>query len=297
MPVSRSHQRLAIKIFGLFSLVRGYNIVVLILAQYLTSRYILAPSSTFYEILFNLKLFYLVLATAFSTAAGYIINNFYDAEKDKINRPKKFLLEHLLSQKSQLVLYFLLNGATLITAGAASFKAILFFTVYIFGIWIYSSSLKRLFWISNLFATLLAIIPFFAVTIYFKNFESVVIYHASFLFLLILIRDIVKDLQNYKGDWVQSYQTLPIVFGNLKTKTIVSALIFLNSIPIYLLIQSHLGLMTYYFYFSIPYMLFVLVLLWKGSTQKMYLWIQSFNFFRSHRHLFHVQIINSQRAI
>jgi len=272
MPVSRSHQRLAIKIFGLFSLVRGYNIVVLILAQYLTSRYILAPSSTFYEILFNLKLFYLVLATAFSTAAGYIINNFYDAEKDKINRPKKFLLEHLLSQKSQLVLYFLLNGATLITAGAASFKAILFFTVYIFGIWIYSSSLKRLFWISNLFATLLAIIPFFAVTIYFKNFESVVIYHASFLFLLILIRDIVKDLQNYKGDWVQSYQTLPIVFGNLKTKTIVSALIFLNSIPIYLLIQSHLGLMTYYFYFSIPYLLFVLVLLWIGSTQKMYLW-------------------------
>ena len=275
MPVSRSHQRLAIKIFGLFSLVRGYNIVVLILAQYLTSRYILAPSSSFYEILFDLKLFYLVLATAFSTAAGYIINNFYDAEKDKINRPKKFLLEHLLSQQSQLVLYFLLNGATIIAAGAASFKAILFFTVYIFGIWIYSSSLKRLFWISNLFATLLAIIPFFAVTIYFKNFEAVVIYHASFLFLLILIRDIVKDLQNYKGDWVRSYQTLPIVFGNLKTKIIVSALIFLNSVPIFLLIQSHLGLMTYYFYFSIPYLLFVLVLLWIGSTQKMYLWIHN----------------------
>jgi len=275
MPVSRSHQRLAIKIFGLFSLVRGYNIVVLILAQYLTSRYILAPSSSFYEILFDLKLFYLVLATAFSTAAGYIINNFYDAEKDKINRPKKFLLEHLLSQQSQLVLYFLLNGATLIAAGAASFKAILFFTVYIFGIWIYSSSLKRLFWISNLFATLLAIIPFFAVTIYFKNFEAVVIYHASFLFLLILIRDIVKDLQNYKGDWVRSYQTLPIVFGNLKTKIIVSALIFLNSVPIFLLIQSHLGLMTYYFYLSIPYLLFVLVLLWIGSTQKMYLWIHN----------------------
>jgi 4-hydroxybenzoate polyprenyltransferase len=121
----------------------------------------------------------------------------------------------------------------------------------------------------------LAIIPFFAVTIYFKNFEAVVIYHASFLFLLILIRDILKDLQNYKGDWVRSYQTLPIVFGNLKTKIIVSALIFLNSVPIFLLIQSHLGLMTYYFYFSIPYLLFVLVLLWIGSTQKMYLWIHN----------------------
>jgi 4-hydroxybenzoate polyprenyltransferase len=79
-----------IKIFSLFTVIRGYNIVVLILAQYLTSSYILAPDKDLLDIIFDPQLFSLVLATACSTAAGYIINNFYDAEKDKINRPKKY---------------------------------------------------------------------------------------------------------------------------------------------------------------------------------------------------------------
>ena len=161
--------RFWIKVFSLFTVIRGYNIAVLIIAQYLTSSYILAPNTGLLNVIFDSKLFALVLATAFSTAAGYIINNFYDAEKDKINRPKKYLLENLISQQSQLVFYFLLNGATLIAAGFVSFNSILFFTIYIFSIWIYSSSLKRLFWISNLFATLLVIVPFFAITLYFKN--------------------------------------------------------------------------------------------------------------------------------
>ena len=59
-------------------------------------------------------LFALVLATAFSTAAGFIINNFYDAERDRINHPQKYLLEHLISLRTQLLLYFLLNGAALV---------------------------------------------------------------------------------------------------------------------------------------------------------------------------------------
>ena len=119
--------RFWIKVFSLFTVIRGYNIAVLIIAQYLTSSYILAPNTGLLNVIFDSKLFALVLATAFSTAAGYIINNFYDAEKDKINRPKKYLLENLISQQSQLIFYFLLNGATLIAAGFVSFNSILFF--------------------------------------------------------------------------------------------------------------------------------------------------------------------------
>ncbi len=267
--------RFWIKLLSLFTVVRGYNIAVLILAQYLTSRYILAPKANLLEIILDPNLFALILATACSTAAGYIINNFYDAEKDKINRPKKYLLEHLISQQSQLVLYFLLNGATLIAAGFVSFNAILFFLVYIFGIWLYSSSLKRLFWISNLFATLLVIFPFFAITLYFKNFDTVVVYHASFLFFLILTRDMIKDLENFKGDWVKQYQTLPVVFGYRFSKLLISLTTLMTLLPTYWLIKSSLGLMTYYFYFSIVLLLIVLIMLWEGSTQKRYLWIHN----------------------
>ena len=62
------------------------------IAQYFTSSYILAPNTGLLNVIFDPKLFALVLATALSTAAGYIINNFYDAEKDKINRPKKIFI-------------------------------------------------------------------------------------------------------------------------------------------------------------------------------------------------------------
>ena len=264
-----------IKVFSLFTVVRGYNIAVLILAQYLTSSYILAPDKDLLDIIFDPQLFSLVLATTCSTAAGYIINNFYDAEKDKINRPKKYLLEHLISQQSQLVLYFLINGITLIAAGFVSFNAILFFTIYIFSIWIYSTSLKRLFWISNLFATLLVIVPFFAVTLYFKNFETIIFHHATFLFLVILTRDMIKDLENYKGDWVKQYRTFPVVFGYRLSKILISLSVVLTFLPIYWLINSSLGLMTYYFYFTIPLLLILLILLWQGSSQKRYLWLHN----------------------
>jgi 4-hydroxybenzoate polyprenyltransferase len=77
---------------------------------------------------------------------------------------------------------------------------------------LHSSSLKRLFWISNLIATALVVFPFFAITLYFKNFQAHIFFHALYLFLVILIRDIIKDLENYKGDWVTRYQTLPHCF-------------------------------------------------------------------------------------
>jgi 4-hydroxybenzoate polyprenyltransferase len=221
------------------------------------------------------RLFALVLATAFSTAAGFIINNFYDAEKDRINRPQKYLLEPLISQKSQLLLYFLLNAAALIAAGFVSFKALLFFGFFILAIWAYTSSLKRLFWISNFIASALVVFPFFAITLYFKNFRLLTFYHVLYLYFLVLIWDIIKDLENYKGDWVTSYRTLPIVFGHTTTKILLTVLILVTYWLIYCLIHSGLGLMVYYYYWSVMFLGFVVLLLWWGSTQKTYLWLHN----------------------
>lgn len=262
-------------LFGLFAVVRGYNIALLILAQYLTSLYILAPHLPLQTVMFDPQLFALVLATALSTAAGFIINNFYDAEKDRINRPQKYLLEHLISLRTQLLLYFILNSLALVVACFASFKALLFFTFFMAAIGLYSSSLKRLFWISNLIATALVVFPFFAITLYFKNFQAQIFFHALYLFLVILIRDIIKDLENYKGDWVTRYQTLPIVFGHRTTKIILSILILLSFIPIYALIYRDLGPIVYYYYWSILFLLGVGFWLWWGSSQKTYLWLHN----------------------
>ena len=116
---------------------------------------------------------------------------------------------------------------------------------------------------------------FFAITLYFKNFETIVVYHATFLFLVILTRDLIKDLENYKGDWVKQYQTFPVVFGYKLSKLLISFLVMLTFLPIYWLIDSSIGLMTYYFYFTIPLLLMLLIMLWQGSTQKRYLWLHN----------------------
>ena len=88
-----------IQILALFASVRGYTLTTIIVAQYLSARYIFAPHSNWRHILFDSKLLMLVLATSAAVAGGYLINNFYDAEKDQINRPHKYLLEHRVPRK------------------------------------------------------------------------------------------------------------------------------------------------------------------------------------------------------
>ena len=140
---NRKQKYFFFKLFSLFSVVRGYNILIIIIAQYLTSVYILAPELPIKEILFDVNLFMIVLASATAIASGYIINNFYDSEKDLINRPNKSMLDRLVGQRTKLNFYFILNFLSLLSALFVSYKATLFFFLFIFGIWFYSHKLKK----------------------------------------------------------------------------------------------------------------------------------------------------------
>ena len=266
-----------IQILALFASVRGYTLTTIIVAQYLSARYIFAPHSNWRHILFDSKLLMLVLATSAAVAGGYLINNFYDAEKDQINRPHKYLLEHRVPASFQLFCYSVLNALTLILSALVSMRTLPFFLAYIFGIWLYSHLLKKHFWASNVFAVVLAVIPFFAITLYFKNFSSLVFYHASFLFLIVLIRDLIKDLENFKGDWVRGYKTIAVVFGERTTKILLSFLVLLTFIPIALLLDQKevLNSMWYYFVITIPFLLLIALILWRSPAQKTYLWLHN----------------------
>ncbi|MFT4780950.1 MAG: 4-hydroxybenzoate polyprenyltransferase [Psychroserpens sp.] len=256
----------------MFSVVRGYNILVIVIAQYLTSVYILAHDKTLKEVLFDLNLLMLVLASAATIAAGYIINNFYDSEKDLINRPNKSQLDRLLSQNTKLSFYFVLNFSAVIMASYVSFGAVLFFSFYIFGIWFYSHKLKKLPFIGNLTSAVLTILPFFAIFLYYKNFESVIFVHAVFLFLMISMRELTKDLENLKGDLLLNYKTIPIVYGENASKIMLTVLITLTSIPLYLVLTSYdVGHMYLFFYLSIILLLVFLILLWISKTKTHFL--------------------------
>src|SRR5574343_655259 len=99
--LSRNTKLLLTKILRFFSVVRGYNIPVIALAQYLSAIFILAPEKRALDVILDLNLFLIVLASSLTIASGYIINNFYDAQKDLINRPKKSMLDRLVSQQTK----------------------------------------------------------------------------------------------------------------------------------------------------------------------------------------------------
>lgn len=269
---SRRQKMIMLKFFSMFSVVRGYNILVIVVAQYLTSVYILAHDKPLKSVLLDINLLVLVLASSATIAAGYIINNFYDSEKDQINRPFKSKLDRLVSQNTKLSFYFVLNFCAVIMASYVSFNAVLFFSVYIFGIWLYSHKLKKLPFIGNLTSAILTITPFFAIFLYYKNFETVIFVHAIFLFLMISMRELTKDLENMKGDLLLDYKTIPVVYGEKTSKLMLTVLILLTSIPLYLLLtRFNIGHMDVFFYLSVVLLLIFLLLLWKSSTKTHYL--------------------------
>ena len=269
---SRKQKYFFFKLFSLFSIVRGYNILIIIIAQYLTSIYILAPQLSIKEILFDLNLFMIVLASTTAIASGYIINNFYDSEKDLINRPNKSILDRLVGRRTKLNFYFILNFLSLVSALFVSYKAALFFFLFIFGIWFYSHKLKKYPFIGNLVAAILAVIPLFAVFIYYKNFDLVIFVHATFLFIIISMRELVKDLENLKGDLLQKYHTIPVIYGSLVSKKILTFLSILALVPTYLLIvKFDIGAMDYFFLGSMVALLIFVIFLWKSNKKLHYL--------------------------
>ncbi len=270
--LSRKQKHLLLKFFSMFSVVRGYNILIIVIAQYLTSIYILAHDKPLRQVVLDINLFMLVLASASTIAGGYIINNFYDSEKDLINRPNKSMLDRLVSQNTKLSFYFVLNFLAVVMASYVSFNAVIFFSAYIFGIWFYSHKLKKLPFIGNLTSAILTITPFFAIFIYYRNFEHVIFVHAMFLFLIISMRELTKDLENIKGDLVQDYKTIPIVYGEKVSKFMLTILAFLTLIPTMLLINYFdVGHMGYFFYLSAFLLLVFILFLWKSKTKIHYL--------------------------
>ncbi|MEX1384415.1 geranylgeranylglycerol-phosphate geranylgeranyltransferase [Lutibacter sp.] len=268
---SKKNAPFYIKMLSLFSVVRGYNILLIVIAQYLASIFIFAPEKSLKNIILDIDLYFIVLASVCVIAAGYIINNFYDFETDKINKPLKTKFDAIVDQKIKLPIYFVLNFLGFIFGLLVSWRAALFFSVYIFSIWLYSHKLKRYPLMGLFSAAVLSLLPFFAVFVYYKNFSEIIFTHAAFLFFILLIRQLVKDLESLKGDFVKNYQTIAVKYGEHFTKILISFLVILTLNPIYFLLKyPEIGRMKYYFYGSVLTLIVFLFLLWFSKSKRNY---------------------------
>jgi len=264
------------KFFSLFSVVRLYNILAIVTAQYLTSIFILANKENILDVILDPYLFAIILCSSIAIASGYIINNFYDYEKDIINRPIRSSIDRTIRKRTKLNLYFSLNLLCICLSLLISIRAVFFFLAYILALWFYSHKLKKMLFIGNIFSALLTIAPFFAILLYYKNIDLIIFAYALFLFFIILLKDITKDLKNLVGDFSLNYQTIPVVFGEKFTKVIITLITIVNIILVLnLYLNFNRGLMEIFYYLSIITLFLFLIKLYKSSNIHDYLFLHN----------------------
>ena len=263
------------KILGAFYVVRIHNIFLLLLAQYLTSIFILSGSES-WKIIFDKNLFLVILCSTICIISGFIINDYYDTKKDSINTPIKFKLGESINDKTKLFLYFFLNLLVVLVSSLISMRAIVFFSIYIFFIWFYSHKLRKLVFVGNLFYSILTITPFFAILLYFKKIEFIIIAYALFLFFILLLKDIVKDMKNIKGDFSANHKTIPVVFGESFTKTLISLLSVINIFLILnLFFNFNTGFMYFYYFLALAVMVYFMFKLYHSKSTAQYLFLHN----------------------
>ena len=257
------------KILSLFSVVRGYNIVFIIIAQFISAIYFFSENKSFIDVVVDLNIWIIIFCSAFSISAGYIVNSIYDSKKDLINRPLKTTLENQISGKTKFIVYVLLNSITLLLSFQISLRAFLFFAFYILGIILYSIRISRYPFIGNIFSVLLSITPFFAIILYYKNYSYEIFSYSIFLFLLVLIREVVKDLENFVGDFTLNYNTIPVKYGEKVSKVYISILIFFVFLmSVYILQSYEISYMKYFHFFVYPFFVLFTYILWKSYSKE-----------------------------
>jgi len=238
----RQHGLILVKLFALLSIVRWLNILLTIIAQYLAAVFVLNPTKSYIEILSNPKLHLMTLASAFIIAGGYIINNFYDLEKDLVNRPDKTLFGRVISRQFCLNCYFLFNTIGLGLAMMASWRIFIFYMFFALALWAYSHKFQKISFLREITASLLSVTSFFSIGIFYKYITAPLFLYGCFAMLIIFSREIIKGIEAYKGNAIFGYGTLATSLGKTKSSFIILILHLIAFLPLLLLwLRYHLS--------------------------------------------------------
>ncbi len=258
-------------------LIRLPNLLMIVFIQYMMRWCIIYPVLNNYPIktgiiyrIYELELqfdgilfLFLVLSTVLIAAAGYIINDYFDADADFMNRPEKVIIGKHISQSAAKMWYIIFNiiafGLGVYISVAIRWYQLSFIYPIIIGLlWYYSTTYKRQLLIGNIIIALLAASVPFIVLLYempvlhrfyhklvidynvrFQDLWYWISGYAFFAFITTLHREIIKDMEDFEGDAAYGVNSLPVVLGIKGTK--ISAIV-LNIVLI-------TALILVYFYF------------------------------------------------
>lgn len=215
------------------SLLLGARIFVLIFITftlYVSTFFLFNREESLRKFVFDYKIHGIILCSVLSIAAGGIINQFYDLEKDKIQKPFRSRLQSFLKQKYFLYSYIVLIIISLTISWVLSPRIFVFFLIYHFLIWFYSHKLSRILVLNNLTFVSLSLYPFFGLLVYCRHFSLKLFLMAGFLFIILLIIDLLKDILTIRIDKVFNYKTLPNFIGIETSSRIIIALMLVGAV-------------------------------------------------------------------
>lgn len=233
---------------NVLKLIRYPNLIIIGLAQYLFRYCILFPIMRLEHAepaMSHLNFALLVLSTILIAAAGYAINDYFDIRSDRINRPKKIIVGRYISRRQLMLLHTVFNITAVLIGAYLSFRVgsvklaainIVIATL----LWLYSVKYKAYFLVGNLlvaFATGMTIIIVWLFEMYaLHSVERIIITQINrlefflysyvlFAFMISLIREIIKDIEDIDGDKKCGCSTIPVVIGISKTKYVLIGLL------------------------------------------------------------------------
>jgi 4-hydroxybenzoate polyprenyltransferase len=215
---------------GFLRIVRVNNLIIIFFTQYFTAVFLFSFSERGVRISEDINLMLVSLSTIIIAAAGYLINDYHDVKIDAINKPMRVLVGNVIPRRRILILYFALNSIALIIGAFISLRILAIHIFSAFSLWIYSSYLKKTAFWGNLLIAFLTSLSILIVSVYYKNNYVLVGLYACLAFFVSLIREIVKDIEDMRGDQAFGGRTLPILFGQRVAKKFiyVIAIIFIS---------------------------------------------------------------------
>jgi 4-hydroxybenzoate polyprenyltransferase len=257
-------------LFVFFRLIRWPNLVFIALTQSLFYYCIIVPSLPLsytglpYQ-LTPLYFFLIVTASVFIAAAGYIINDYFDINIDLVNKPDKMIVEKIINRRWAILLHWIITTLGLLISLYVSFKTnfiiIVANVLCTLLLWFYSTTFKKKLLSGNIIISLLTawtvMVLYFAVnntyhfTLQFPGeifstmnriFKFAVLY-AGFAFIISLIREVVKDIEDMEGDAKYNCKTMPIVWGVPSSKVFAGVwlVVLIGALSIILFYALQLG--------------------------------------------------------
>ena len=231
---------------SILNIIRWKNLLMIALVQLLIKYALLEPFGVSTS-LNGLRISILIIATICIAAAGNIINDINDIETDAINKPNKIIVGKNISEKTAYNLFIIFNVTGVgfgfylshLVGKSAFFSLFIIVSVLLY---VYTTYLKRTLLVGNIIISILVALSLIFVGIFELlpsitsinretqlTFFKVILDYAMFAFIINLLREIVKDIEDIDGDYKTGMNTLPIAIGRERAKNV---LIILNFIPL-----------------------------------------------------------------